>query len=264
LELITANDFSEAQSVVKLFKNAEKTLKQAKTNAIKQINDIQELFDAVDEIVEKARQSRLTLERQIKTRTAEIKEEIIQTGVDEIIKYIESNSLSTSQDWKKYTDRSIFQAAIKGKRGSKGAKLAVNDVCDKIKLEIDNKILQSKVNQTILDTIPLKHKAIFQDQSYLLSLNEDELNSVINKRVNAFNQNKIIDKATISSFENKSVSDNGSTYSNTDIDEIRHVLKALLDGCTPMGEVIDSADKLNDTIIKRALNNCLDILEKNF
>ncbi len=197
LELVTANDFSEAQSTVKSFKNAEKTLKQAKINAINQINDIQELFDAIDEIVESARQSRLTLERQIKTRTIEIKEEIVQSGVDEIISYIEDQgSLVQAVDLSKYTDKSIFQHAIKGKKGSKGAKLAIDDICEKVKLEISNKVLQIRINRTILDTVPLEHKAIFQDQSYLLSIAEEDLNRTIDERINAYNQNKIRVKTT--------------------------------------------------------------------
>jgi len=264
VELSTGNDFSKAQATVKSFKGVEKTLKQAKINAINQISDIQELFDAIDEIVERTRQTRLTLERQIKARTIEIKEEIVQSGVNEIISYIEKQgSLVQTVDLSKYTDKSIFQSAIKGKKGSKGAKLAIDDICEKIKLEISNKVLQIRINRTILDTIPLEHKALFQDQSYLLSLSEDDLNRAIDGRVNAYNQNKIINK-TITPSVKEDDTDNRSLYSHEDLEEIKFVLKALLDGCSPItGELIDNSDQLKEPVIKKALRSCLEILDKS-
>jgi hypothetical protein len=266
VELSTDNDFSEAKLTVKSFKGAEKSLKQAKINAINQISDIQELFDAIDEVVERTRQTRLTLERQIKTRTIEIKEQIVQSGVDEIVNYIkDQESLVQAVDLRKYTDKSIFQSAIKGKLGSKGAKLAIYNVCEKIKLEISNKVLQIRINGTILDTIPLEHKAMFQDQSYLLSLSEENLNSAIDSRINAYNQNKIINKTIIPSVKEKGEDTDGqSLYSHEDLEEIKFVLRALLDGCSPVtGELIDGPDQLKDPVIKKALENCLKILDKN-
>ena len=65
LDLLTDHDFADAELNVKTFKVAEKTLKNAKKVAIEQASDIQELFDAIDQVTEQARQARLTLERQI-------------------------------------------------------------------------------------------------------------------------------------------------------------------------------------------------------
>jgi hypothetical protein len=82
LKLITDNDFAAATEDVKLLKRAEKAILEAKIRAIEQTEEIQRLFNALDEISEQARQARLTLERQIRTRKQEIRTEI-QTNCGE-------------------------------------------------------------------------------------------------------------------------------------------------------------------------------------
>ena len=88
-ELATDDDFVAASEQVKSFKLAENSLKQAKQSAIDQAEEIQQLFLAIDEVTEEARQARLSLERQIKTRKIEIKNQCIQVGIDEIQSFID-------------------------------------------------------------------------------------------------------------------------------------------------------------------------------
>jgi hypothetical protein len=76
LKLITDNDFAAATEDAKLLKRAEKAILEAKIRAIEQTEEIQLLFNALDDISEQARQARLTLERQIRTRKQEIRTEI--------------------------------------------------------------------------------------------------------------------------------------------------------------------------------------------
>ncbi|WP_295580525.1 hypothetical protein [uncultured Lamprocystis sp.] len=59
LKLITDNDFAAATEDAKLLKRAEKTILEAKIRAIEQTEEIQRLFNALDEISEQARQARL-------------------------------------------------------------------------------------------------------------------------------------------------------------------------------------------------------------
>ena len=76
LELATDADFATAELNVKALRIAEKTLKDARESAFHQVHDIQELFNAIDQVIEQARQARLTLERQIKIRKSDVKEKI--------------------------------------------------------------------------------------------------------------------------------------------------------------------------------------------
>ncbi len=91
ITLETDADYVAAIEHVKLFKDAEASLREAKQTAIDQAPDIHTLFSAIDEISNKAKQVRLLLERQIKARKKEIKEQIIQAGINEIKKFIANN-----------------------------------------------------------------------------------------------------------------------------------------------------------------------------
>ena len=89
-ELTTDDDFANAEADVKTIKAGEKSLKDAKTSALEQAKEIQKLFAAIDEVSAEAREARLALERQIKKRKAEIKVEIIDSGIDAVSLIISS------------------------------------------------------------------------------------------------------------------------------------------------------------------------------
>ena len=95
MELASDIDFSSAEQNVKDFKDAEKTLKKAKENAINQAQDIQDLFNAIDEVTDLARQTRLTLERQIKIRKIEVKEEIVLNAIAEMKLFTTSSTFTS-------------------------------------------------------------------------------------------------------------------------------------------------------------------------
>ena len=116
LELATDADFATAELNVKALRISEKTLKNARESAFHQVNDIQELFNAIDQVIEQARQARLTLERQIKIRKSDVKEKIALEGIN----IMSSEITQQSEDFKltdnsRFTDRSIFLSKIKGK-----------------------------------------------------------------------------------------------------------------------------------------------------
>ena len=69
--LETDNDFALASENVKWCQNAEKALKSAKDSAIKQASDIEQLFDEIDKVISQARDTRLRLQKQIKSRKEE-------------------------------------------------------------------------------------------------------------------------------------------------------------------------------------------------
>ncbi len=188
-ELSTDDDFVIAIRQVKLFKTAEKLLKDAKQSAINQAADIQKLFTAIDEISEKARQARLTLDRQIKARKLEIKEACIQSGVEIVRSFINlKNDDFQKMDHTVYLDHSRFELAVKGKAGIKGIKTEINMLCDRIKAEISQKAEEVANNRAKLDALPDKYKLLFQDINSLLTLTKQELNLTIEKRIALFNE----------------------------------------------------------------------------
>lgn len=188
-ELTTDNDFAVATQHVKLFKSAEKSLKEAKQSAIEQAADIQKLFAAIDEVSEEARQTRLKLDRQIKVRKLEIKEELIDTGLKIISTFIDQQGADFKKiDHSKFLDRNRLNLVIKGKAGVKGVQTAIYDLCGRIKTEILLKEKEVADNGLAIDSLPAGYKLLFQDRDSLLSSTRQELASVIDKRISLFNK----------------------------------------------------------------------------
>ena len=218
LDLLTDHDFADAELNVKTFKVAEKTLKNAKKVAIEQASDIQELFDSIDQVAEHARQARLTLERQIKKRKVELKEEIAVEGVNIILKEVSQQSDDFNlTDNSSFLDKSIFLSRVSGTKGAVGARSAVDLLCLHLKNEISKKALRVKENSIILDTISVEHSSLFQDRPYLIGLDSHDLNKEIDNRVATHidNQKLINHKATVNlSFSlNKLANDKALTES---------------------------------------------------
>lgn len=65
-DLVTDEDFADAEKTVKWCSDVESKLDAAKQHALSQTSSIDELFRAIDEIKETARQTRLNLEKKVK------------------------------------------------------------------------------------------------------------------------------------------------------------------------------------------------------
>jgi len=240
LALKTDNDFATAELNVKTFKIAETTLKHAKESAIQQASDIQELFNAIDEVTEQARQARLTLERQIKIRKNEVKEELALEGVDKITKELGRQSTDFNLvDNSAFTDKSVFLSSIKGARGVSGARNAVELLCSEMKDMISEKALWIKRNATTIDTIQMEYSALFQDRAYLIGLLHHDLNQTIDIRINQYidNQKTISKNPTIRNLSSVEVL-------NDDVNgkKIRPILNCEYDLCSVLQLLIDGVD----------------------
>jgi len=183
LKLITDNDFAAATEDAKLLKRAEKAILEAKIRAIEQTEEIQLLFDALDEISEQARQARLTLERQIRTRKQEIKDDLINTAITEVRNYIAGKAEVYSQlDNSRYVQRYQYELATKGKASIAGVKNSLASLVRDLKCEIDAECSQVLRNYKLIETIPANDRLLFQDINYLVTLPETELRLTIENR----------------------------------------------------------------------------------
>jgi hypothetical protein len=188
-ELVTDSDFVRASSQVKSFRSAEKALKQAKQSAIEQAEEIQQLFLAIDEVTEEARQARLSLERQIKVRKLEIKEQHVQAGIDEIQKFIDEQIGELKHiDHSVYLDRSRFESSVSGKASTTGLQNAIDQLCKLIKSEVAAKVIEVVSNKAKIESLPTGYKLLFQDISSLLGFSSNLLDQEIDKRIKRYNQ----------------------------------------------------------------------------
>ncbi len=189
-ELVKDDDFAIAEDDVKAIKAGEKALKAAKASALEQADEIQKLFAAIDEVSSEARDARLALEKQIKKRKSEIKDEIVDEGVAAIEKYLQEQSAALQSINHSWLNRSAIEETTKGKRTSTSMQKAVTTLVVKIKGEIAEREDAIKENETTISDIDDSYSAIFQDAESLALLDADELKSTIEERIEYFEEEK--------------------------------------------------------------------------
>lgn len=188
-ELKTDDDFAIAESDVKSFKAGEKTLKAAKQSALEQAAAIQQLFAAIDEVTEEARQARLSLERQIKTRKEEIRDEIIDDGMQIIDAcLLEQGDIFQAVNQEIFMDRHKLENFTKGKRSGSSMQKAINEAVAEVKEKIKAKAEMISANEHTLSTIDSAHTSLFQDKNALLAMSSDDLLNTIKKRIDFFEE----------------------------------------------------------------------------
>jgi hypothetical protein len=182
--LITDDDFAVATDDAKALKKAEELIKEAKVRAIAQTEEIQSLFAALDEISERAREARLTLERQIKVRKQEIKEGLIEEAISEVRDHIaEQPMLFRQLNHERFLQRHQYEAAIKGKATVSGLKRALGELVRQLRDAIDEEVRRVMHNRAIIDAIPRERALLFQDMVYLVTIAEGELRSTVETRL---------------------------------------------------------------------------------
>lgn len=195
-ELKTDDDFAIAESDVKVIKAGEKTLKTAKQSALDQAAAIQKLFAAIDEVTEEARQARLALERQIKSRKEEIRDEIVDEGMQQIDAHLEQqNDTFHAVNHERFMDRQTLDDYTKGKRSADSMQKAINTAIAEVKEKIALKWAAIAANQKVLKGIDNKYTSIFQDPNSLLGMTDDELQTTIEKRIDFFEEEQAKQKA---------------------------------------------------------------------
>ncbi|MCB1096241.1 MAG: hypothetical protein KDN22_11755 [Verrucomicrobiae bacterium] len=188
-ELKSDGDFVLATDQAKNLKQAEAALKKAKESAIEQAADIQRLFAAIDEVSAAARNARLFLEGQVKARKQEIKDEIVQSGIRKVRALVEAQSDDFHlTDTRSYTDRGLFEDAIKGKRGIDGMDAAVGLLIDRLQEEISNKATAVEARARKLSAIAPEHQPLFQDRAALLDQSDTDFEATITTRIQVFEQ----------------------------------------------------------------------------
>ncbi len=186
-ELKTDDDFVTADATVKDFKAAEAALVQAKGEALQQAEDIQQLFDAIDEISDETRQARLGLEKQIKTRKEQIKFELVDAYANKVSDYYYQLSVNypafkkvKPQPFKIHDE---LRGSVKGLKTVKSMEQKLSDKSDDLIDVFDSLNSKYQENSEVLQVIDESHKSLFQDEVALLIMDSELLQATIDKRI---------------------------------------------------------------------------------
>ena len=119
-------DFADAERTVGFCKAGEERLEVVKAQALAQTATIDELFRTIDEISGNLRGKRLELEKLVKARKEQIRNEILMAGREAMRAFIDGLNAQWAADYMPKQDWCDFAGAMKGKRTVASLKDAVN------------------------------------------------------------------------------------------------------------------------------------------
>ena len=182
----TDDDFATAKEEVKTLKEVEDKIRAAIKSA--QSGEIAALITSAENIAERFRQERLTRDKLVKSKEAEVKQSIISTALDEIAeirsKYESSVSLALEQTMPKSVIAKRIEEATKNKRTIDGTVKSVNAEKTLILAELAQ---ESARITSRLKMIPIAYEHLFRDSLQLVA-GTDELEPIVSERVNAEKQ----------------------------------------------------------------------------
>jgi hypothetical protein len=183
-ELVTDEDFANADGTVKTFKAIEKRLDTVKQSALDQSHDIICLFKAIDSIKSHVRETRLVLNRQLTKRKKEIRLELIDSAIKRVKKFINSQEgvfpLLNHKDILQELD---FELAIKGKSSLTIAQFALDRLVQAKIKEVGQRLDLVALNERRLSNVCNNYHFLFHDKKALLLKATDDLDILISNRV---------------------------------------------------------------------------------
>lgn len=187
--LVTDQDFADAEKAVKWCKNVEERLEAAKQHALSQTESINVLFNAIDEISEEAKATRLELDKLIKSMKENRKLQIKQAAESALAEHI-----TTLNDRFKMVLMPIIKAdfalVIKGKR-----------TIDSIQNAIDTELAQAKIkaneiaevissNLDVLNQEASNYSFLFKDIQSIVLKSKDDFALLVKSRIAEYEANQ--------------------------------------------------------------------------
>lgn len=151
-ELVTDQDFANAEEAVKFCGDIESKIEAAKQHALSQTASIDELFRVLDEIKETARRKRLDLDKLVKTRKESRKAELVNNAV----MALEAHAVALEQalpyplQWNGRSFVTGFNDAIKGRRSLVSMKDGLDTVLAQQKIELNALAEKVRVNDAVI------------------------------------------------------------------------------------------------------------------
>lgn len=182
-DLETDQDFADAEKAVKWCGDVEERLKAAKQHALSQTASIDELFRAIDDITEEARQKRLSLNKLVTSRKTAIRDDIVMNAAKALHDHIEALNVTLGGKVRLPTIASDFNGAIKGKKTVESLRNAADTELARAKIEATKTADHMLANLTTLREKSKDFEFLFSDAASLVMKSGEDLTSTITARI---------------------------------------------------------------------------------
>lgn len=177
-DLQTDQDFADAEKAVKWCGDVEDRLAAAKQHALSQTTSIDELFRTMDDISAEAKRVRLDLDKLVKARKEQIREEIVTEGRSALAAHIAGLNTRLGKPYMP-TIPADFAGAIKGKRTVESLRDAVNTTLAHAKIQANEIADRIQVNLNTLHELASDHAFLFADTSVIVLKAPDDLTMLL-------------------------------------------------------------------------------------
>lgn len=181
-ELLTDEDFANAEANAKFCKDAEDNIEQTKKSAIAQTASIDELMRTMDFIKDQLRDKRLLLERLVKSEKENRKLQIIKSAQDELGKHFTALSAEI-KPVVMIVQPTDFSIAIKGKKTITGMQEAVNQLLADSKINLDATARDIRTKQAWLKENADGYQFLFADIQTVIYKPMDDMQMLVKSRI---------------------------------------------------------------------------------
>ncbi|QKV66500.1 YqaJ viral recombinase family protein [Pseudomonas sp. 43A] len=181
-------DFADADATVKWCGEVEDKLKAAKEHALSQTESIDILFKAIDDIAAETRRKRLELEKLVKARKENIRNEIVMDAAKALQIHIDQIDATLGGRIRMPKVQANFAEAIKGKKSVSSLREAADAELARAKIEASRIADGIRINQASLNELAVNHKFLFHDAQELVMKANDDLVALIKMRIHDHDQ----------------------------------------------------------------------------
>lgn len=180
--LVNDQDFADAEKAVKWCKNVEERLEAAKHHALSQTESINLLFNAIDEISEEAKATRLELDKLIKSMKENRKLQIKQAAESALAGHIKALNARFKMDVMPPV-KADFALVIKGKRTIDSIQNAVDTELAQAKIKANEVAEVISSNLDLLNQEVGSHSFLFNDLYSIVLKSKDDFALLVKSRI---------------------------------------------------------------------------------
>jgi putative phage-type endonuclease len=182
-ELVTDQDFVDAENMVKFLKEAESRLETAKEAALAQTADIAETFSTINDLIDQMKKVRLHADKQIKTEKENRKTQLLSKAVLDWTNAIKALNDTLSFEATIMVNKPDFAGAIKGKRNLSSIQDALDTLLANAKIEATTEADRLRNNLKEYHTHAHGYEYLFNDIRTIIQHPTDALIGIIQSRI---------------------------------------------------------------------------------
>lgn len=182
LPIESDQDFANAEQRVKQFKKAEDKIKEVSQAVLGEVESIDKFTKDLSYIGEQLRQARLDTDKKVKSRKAEIRQEVLTASLNEINSLV--NKANSELRVAIQLDASSIEQSMKGKKTVDSLKDAAATALAALKIELNEQASTVRTNAELMKKPEYNEfKFLFSDWSQVAFKANDDFEALVKSRI---------------------------------------------------------------------------------